>query len=361
MASLANRVMLELRLSSRRQFTAVSLLLLLIMIVIAACGIGAVSIPIEKMIAAIYVSFSFSNEVVLTELESTVLYAIRLPRVLLAIAVGACLAISGAAMQALFRNPLADPGLLGVSSGAALFAVASIVLGQNLLTSAHQDLVPYLLPLSAFCGALLSTEFIYRLAQQRRELQVATLLLAGIAINALAGVGIGFMTYLSDDRELRAMTFWQMGSLGNASWDLLLVFIPLAAISLWLLLKLPRKLNLYLLGEVEASHLGVNVQRLKRLTIVATALGVGASVAIAGGIGFVGLVIPHCVRLMFGPDNRWVLPMSCILGAILMLSADIFARTLVAPAELPIGLVIATIGAPFFLILLQKQVRGGRL
>ena len=361
MASLASRVRLELKLSSQRQYFAVVLLFILATTAVFASAIGAVVIPVEKIFRALIASVQFSSQAILTELETTVLYSIRLPRVILAIAVGACLAVSGAAMQALFRNPLADPGLLGVSSGAALFAVASIVLGQSFFSNQYQAIAAYLLPACAFFGALLSTVFIYQLARVRQRLQVATLLLAGIAINALAGVGIGVMTYISDDRELRAMSFWQMGSLGNASWELLLPFMPLVFISLWLLLKQSKKLNLYLLGEVEAAHLGVNVQRLKRLTIVATALGVGASVAIAGGIGFVGLVIPHCVRLLFGPDNRWVLPMSCVLGAVLMLVADIFARTLVTPAELPIGLVIATIGAPFFLVLLQQQVRRGRL
>jgi iron complex transport system permease protein len=278
---------------------------------------------------------------------------IRLPRTLLGLAVGAVLALSGVAMQGLFRNPLADPGLVGVSSGAALGAAVAIVAGAS-LGGLPEPFQPYLLSICAFAGGLGVTAIVYRLGRRDGHTSVSTMLLAGVAMTALAGSIIGLFTYLADDASLRTLTFWNLGTLNGASyarlWPLLLVC---AAVILWL----PRRakaLNALLLGESEARHLGIEVERLKRELILCIALGVGAAVAAAGLIGFIGLIVPHLVRLLTGPDHRVVLPASALAGASLLLFADIFARLIMAPAELPIGIVTVFIGAPFFLFLLVR-------
>lgn len=282
-----------------------------------------------------------------------ILGQIRVPRTLLGLAVGAVLALSGVAMQGLFRNPLADPGLVGVSSGAALGAAIAIVAGAS-LGGVPDAIAPYLLSIFAFAGGLIVTAIVYRLGRREGQTSVGIMLLAGVAMTALAGSIIGLFTYLADDASLRTLTFWNLGTLNGASyarlWPLLLVCV---LVILWL----PRRakaLNALLLGESEARHLGVEVERLKRELILCIALGVGAAVAAAGLIGFIGLVVPHLVRLIAGPDHRVVLPASALAGASLLLFADVFARLVLAPAELPIGIVTVFIGAPFFLFLLVR-------
>ncbi|MFC0711269.1 FecCD family ABC transporter permease [Azorhizophilus paspali] len=276
---------------------------------------------------------------------------IRLPRTLLGLAVGSVLALSGVAMQALFRNPLADPGLIGVSSGAALGAALAIVAGVGESPEAS----PYLLSASAFAGGLAVTALVYRLGRRDGRTRVATMLLAGLALGALAGAAVGLCGYLADDTALRRLTFWNLGSLSGASyarlWPLLLATLGVA---LWL----PRRagaLNALLLGESEARHLGFDVEWLKRELVFCTALGVGAAVAAAGLIGFVGLLVPHLLRLLCGPDHRLLLPAAMLGGASLLLFADLLARLLLAPAELPLGIVTALLGAPFFIWLLRRE------
>lgn len=282
-----------------------------------------------------------------------ILGQIRLPRTLLGLAVGAVLALTGVAMQGLFRNPLADPGLIGVSSGAALGAAVAIVFGSAFggLPPAFE---PYLLSASAFAGGLAVTTTVYRLGRRDGQTSVATMLLAGIALTALAAATIGLFTYLADDATLRTLTFWNLGSLNGASYARLWPLLMIAAgVALWL----PRRaaaLNALLLGESEARHLGFSVEALKRELVFLTALGVGAAVAAAGLIGFIGLVVPHLIRLLSGPDHRVLLPASALAGASLLLFADLLARLLLAPAELPIGIVTALLGAPFFLFLLVR-------
>ncbi|CAK9887460.1 Hemin transport system permease protein HmuU [Pseudomonas fluorescens] len=287
------------------------------------------------------------------EQAELILGQIRLPRTLLGLAVGAVLALSGVAMQGLFRNPLADPGLVGVSAGAALGAAVAIV-GGSWVGGIPEAFAPYLLSLCAFLGGLGVTALVYRLGRRDGQTNVATMLLAGIALTALAGAAVGLFTYLADDATLRTLTFWNLGSLNGASyqrlWPLVLVAV---LVSLWL----PRRaqaLNALLLGESEARHLGIEVEKLKRELVFCTALGVGAAVAAAGLIGFIGLVVPHLVRLLAGPDHRVLLPASLLAGASLLLFADLIARLALAPAELPIGIVTAFIGAPFFLYLLLR-------
>ncbi|SDT27678.1 FecCD family ABC transporter permease [Pseudomonas oryzae] len=280
---------------------------------------------------------------------------IRLPRALLAIALGTVLALAGVAMQGLFRNPLADPGLIGVSSGAALGAALAIVGGSLLGWQPAAWLAPWLLSACAFAGGLLVTALVYRLGRREGQTRVATMLLAGIAVSALAGAVIGLCSYLADDATLRSLTFWNLGSLNGASYARLWPLLPVCLlVALWL----PRRaaaLNALLLGESEARHLGFDVERLKRELVLCVALGVGAAVAAAGMIGFVGLVVPHLVRLLTGPDHRRLLPAAALAGATLLLLADLAARLLLAPAELPIGTLTALLGAPFFLYLLSRE------
>nr|WP_178119448.1 iron chelate uptake ABC transporter family permease subunit [Pseudomonas lalkuanensis] len=316
-------------------------------------ALGPVSLPLgETLRAAMRLAgLPFSGEGL--EQAELIVGQIRLPRTLLGLAVGAVLALSGVAMQGLFRNPLADPGLVGVSSGAALGGAAAIV-GGAALGGLPDAFAPYLLSVCAFAGGLGVTLLVYRLGRRDGQTSVATMLLAGIALTALAGAVIGLLTYLADDATLRSLTFWNMGSLNGASYSRLW---PLLIVTLFVVCWLPRRakaLNALLLGESEARHLGFDVERLKRELVFCTALGVGAAVAAAGLIGFIGLVVPHLVRLVAGPDHRVLLPASALAGGSLMLLADLAARLVLAPAELPIGIVTALIGAPFFLYLLVR-------
>ena len=326
---------------------------ILVLAIWLSLALGPVSLPLLDTLRAALRMMGLPVSAPGLEQAELILGQIRLPRTLLGLAVGAVLALSGVAMQGLFRNPLADPGLVGVSSGAALGAAVAIVAGAS-LGGVPAAFEPYLLSFCAFAGGLGVTALVYRLGRHDGQTSVATMLLAGIALTALAGAAIGLFTYMADDSTLRSLTFWNMGSLNGASyarlWPLLIVAL---AVSLWLPRR-ARALNALLLGESEARHLGFEVERLKRELVFCTALGVGAAVAAAGMIGFVGLVVPHLVRLLSGPDHRTLLPASILAGASLLLLADLVARLALAPAELPIGIVTAFIGAPFFLYLLLR-------
>ncbi|RWB79749.1 iron ABC transporter permease [Mesorhizobium sp.] len=288
--------------------------------------------------------------------DRLIVYDIRLPRVILGVLIGAALAVSGAVMQGLFRNPLADPGLIGVSAGSSLGAVAVIVLGATALAPITSALGTLALPLAAFCGGLATTLVLYQVATRHGQTSVATMLLAGIALAALAMALTGILIFMADDRQLRDLTFWQLGSLAGATWQKIGSVGSIIVLALAAMPFLARGLNALALGEATAGHLGIPVQRLKYTAIIGVSAAVGASVAVSGGIGFVGIVVPHLLRLAIGPDNRYLLPASALLGACLLLLADAVARTIVAPAELPIGIVTAIAGAPFFLwILLRKR------
>ena len=316
-------------------------------------ALGPVSLPLFDTLRAALRLMGVPIQGQGLEQAELILGQIRLPRTLLGLAVGGVLALSGVAMQGLFRNPLADPALVGVSSGASLGAAIAIV-GGVALGGLPEFLGPYLLSFCAFVGGLAVTALVYRVGRRNGQTHVGVMLLAGIALTALAGSIVGFFTYLADDATLRTLTFWNLGSLNGASyarlWPLLVVT---AGVALWL----PRRakaLNALLLGESEAGHLGINVEGLKRELVLCTALGVGAAVAAAGMISFIGLVVPHLVRLLAGPDHRVLLPASVLAGATLLLFADLIARLALAPAELPIGIVTAFLGAPFFLYLLLR-------
>lgn len=330
------------------------LLVFLLLMMILALGIGAVAIPPLQVLSILAEQLGLPVSSAADPGHVTVLMEIRTPRVALGVLIGAGLAMTGATIQGLFRNPLADPGLIGVSSGAALAAVTVIVLGATTFQGLRTVLGAYTLPLAAFIGSLLVTSLVYRLANIDGRTDIATLLLAGIAINALMGAATGLLTYAANDAQLRTLTFWLMGSLGSATWVQVFTALVLILLPVLVLPFFASALNAVLLGEAEAGHLGFNLERIKQLLIVLVALIVGTAVALTGVIGFVGLVVPHLLRLAFGPDHHLLLPASALLGASLLLLADLVARTVVAPAELPIGIITAILGGPFFLWLLNR-------
>jgi iron complex transport system permease protein len=287
-----------------------------------------------------------------TTQQALIVGQIRLPRVLLAAVMGATLGISGAAMQGLFRNPLADPSLIGVTAGASLGAALVIVTGGGLLQG-YTGLT--LVSGGAFAGGVIAVLFVYRLATSPNGTSVATMLLAGIAITALAGATSSLLEFFADNDMLRRISLWKMGGLDGANYPRLLLA---ALVGVALLVALPRyaqALNALLLGESEARHLGIQVDHVKVALITWVAIGVGTSVALVGTIAFVGLVVPHMIRMLAGPDHRYLMPASALAGALLLVVADTLARVLVAPTELPVGVITTVVGVPFFISLLRKR------
>ncbi|GKT12558.1 MAG: heme transport system permease protein [Thiomicrorhabdus sp.] len=295
--------------------------------------------------------FTLSLSDLITELsaqQSMVLWEIRLPRLMMAAVIGAGLAISGVALQALFRNPLAEPGLIGVSSSAAFGAVFVIVLGGTL----WQEVSVWQISAAASVAASVSTVLLYSISTRHGHTDVALMLLAGVAFNAIAGAMTQLLITFSDDSQLRSALFWMMGSMANLSWPTVWMvtgLVSLATIALW---RLVNPMNAFLLGEKTCMQMGYDPKWFKWQVMGFSALIVGASVSVVGVIGFVGLVVPHIIRLWIGADHRLVLPLSAIGGAVLLVLADLLARQLIFPAELPIGLLMALLGGPFFLMLL---------
>lgn len=309
---------------------------------------GAMSLPAADSLLSVWDiawGTAYSN---LLEYQQLVVWDLRLPRTVLALLVGAILAQCGAVMQGLFRNPLADPGIIGASSGAALAAAVAIIFLPAWMASVG-------IPLAAFFGALATTLLVFKLAQSEKGTSVIMLLLAGVAVAAFGGAVMGFLNVIANDQALRDITLWQMGSVAHASNGSLLLCLLVLLFNGWYYQRHAQCLNALLLGEAEARHLGIDIERLKIKLIAVTTMGVGVTVAVAGMIGFIGLVIPHLIRMLTGPDHRSLLPLSALLGALLLLFADIAARLMMAPSELPVGLLTAVIGAPFFALLLIKQ------
>lgn len=328
------------------------LILLLFVVAILAAAIGSAGIPLHRIAAAFGLAAPDPANV---GRDQIILWSVRLPRIAIAAMVGGLLAASGTVMQGLFRNPLADPALVGVSSGAALAAAATIVVADK-FAEAHILTIPFeILPVMALLGALIATAALYRLATREGKTSIAIFLLGGLAIAALANAAIGLLVFLADDRQLRDITFWMLGSLSGATWSKAATVLPFFLATVIALPFIARGLDLLVLGEAEAFHSGVHVERLKKFSIVLIAAAVGAAVSVSGVIGFVGIVVPHLLRIVIGPGHKMLLPASIILGAALMVGADILARMLAAPAELPIGIVTAVVGAPFFLALLLRQ------
>lgn len=289
----------------------------------------------------------------LLPVERVVLYDIRLPRLVLGALVGASLAVSGAVMQGLFRNPLADPALVGVSAGAGLGAITAIVLGVSAPWLAFTGI--YLVPITAFIGGWGSTMILYQVSTRRGRTSVATMLLAGIALGALAGGASGVLVYIADDAQLRDLTFWGLGSLAGATWAKVAAVAPIIIVALLATPFLAHGLNGLALGEAAAHHMGISVQAVKNAAILNVAAATGAAVAVSGAIGFVGIVVPHLLRLATGPDHRMLLPNAALLGASLLVLADVISRIAIAPAELPIGIITAILGAPVFLWILLRR------
>lgn len=328
---------------------------LLVVALFLSIGIGAVAISPATIGRLVIDALGFDLAWSTESRDTLVFWSIRLPRVVVGCLVGASLALSGAVMQGLFRNPLADPGLIGVSSGAALAAVSVIVLGGGVIGALHPELRIFALPVAALFGGLICMTIVYRLGTIAGRTMVATTLLAGIAVNAIAQSGVGFLVFLSDEQQLRDLSFWTLGSVAGITWQALIPAGTVMLVPMVLMWRLIGPLNAMLLGERESFHVGYAPERVKRQAIVLSAVAVGAAVSVSGIIGFVGLVVPHIVRLIAGPDHRYVLPGSALLGAGLFLLADLVARTVVLPAELPIGVVTALIGGPFFIWLLIRR------
>ena len=288
----------------------------------------------------------------LSLLEKEVLLNIRAPRVALAVFVGAALGVAGATLQGLFRNPLADPGLIGVSAGGALGAVLSIVLLQTFSNDNNMGI--FLIPSSAIFGSLTVIGIIYIITSGFNKSGIMYMLLVGIALNAIATVGIGFLTFISSDSQLRNITFWMMGSYGSANWILLLPTIFVISASTIILISISRKLDIMQLGEIEAYRVGVDIKKTKMIIIISTAIMIGASVSLSGIVGFIGLIVPHLVRLLGGANHRYLLLGSALMGVIISVNADLFSRIVIQPAEIPIGLATSALGAPFFLWLVLR-------
>jgi iron complex transport system permease protein len=323
---------------------------LLVVAAVASLALGAFEIPPRSVVGILFDRAGIDLGLPFTPAQDAVLWQIRLPRTILGVLVGGALGIAGACLQSAFRNPLAEPAVIGVSSGAAVGAVGAIVLGTTFLGTRT-------IPALAFVGALVAVLVVYLAARSYGRTEVVTLILTGVAVSVIASAATGLLTYLADDEELRGIVFWTLGSLAGATWSTVGAVAPIIAVGVIGLACCARPLNLLTLGDREAAHLGVHVDRVRLVVIVLSALVTGAAVAVAGIVGFVGLVVPHLIRLIVGPDNRVLLPGSVLGGAALVLLADLLARNLVVPEELPLGVVTALIGGPFFLWLIRRTRR----
>ncbi|GAA4322903.1 iron ABC transporter permease [Mucilaginibacter gynuensis] len=326
----------------------------LVIAMLLALAIGAVHIPLPILIELLLSKTGITKPAAGSQFE-TILFVVRMPRVVLSLLVGAALGISGAAVQAIFRNPLAEPGLLGISAGASLAAVFVIVLQASFFTVLGGIFGYYVIAIGALTGATLTAFLIYQLSSTNGRPQIATMLLMGIAVNALCTAVTGLITANAEESELRNITFWMLGSLSGATWELIYAIFPFVMASLILLPLQGQKLNAFVLGERQAEQLGVKTKSVKRTVIMLSTMAVGACVAVSGIVGFVGLIVPHLVRLMGGVNNRFVLPASAILGATTLCLADLLARIVTAPIEQPIGVITALIGSPVFIFILLRD------
>ncbi len=358
MAGFAASATLHGRLTlSRPTLLGLGLLVLLLLSVVANLRMGAVAISSADLMAVLTGARPADPS------AEMVLMGIRGPRMIAAMAVGAALALAGAAMQALFRNPLAEPGLLGVSTGAALGAAGWLVAGGTaaaMVPTALASLLPFGLPLMGFLGAVVAITLVLALGAGRRGQDGALLmLLIGIGVNAVGGAMIGAASYLATDTELRALSTWMMGSLAQVEQTVLVPALLLLGLAMAGIVATARSLDLLALGEAPTRHLGLDTDHLRRRLGLLVALIVGAAVALAGIIGFVGLIVPHIIRLIAGPGHRALLPLAALGGAVVLSLADLVARLVALPAEVPVGIVMAMIGAPAFLALLLGRMRGG--
>lgn len=329
-----------------------SLLLLLIMATIALY-MGVYEFEKHSFFAIFQAIFNNDNSIPAS--DKYVLLELRLPRIVMSILVGSALAVSGTCLQGMFKNPLASPDLIGITSGAMLFAAISIVLGSHLKPYIPEVFHFSMLSISAFLGALLTMTIVYRISTSNGKTNVIVMLLSGVAITAIGFATTGFLIYISKEEQLRDLTFWNLGSLGGATWTKNAILAVIILIAFSFLITKGKALNAMMLGERDAQHLGVPVEKIKKRIVVLTALLVGTCVAFTGNIGFIGLIVPYILRLLFKSNYHIILPMSAIFGSILLLTADTISRTIVPPSEIPIGILTAFMGAPIFIAILIRN------
>ncbi len=325
------------------------LVVALLVLVPVAAGIGAYPVPVGDVLGSVQHRIGLGG----TELDrvaESVLWNVRFPRIVLALLIGASHGCAGALMQGVVGNPLAEPGVIGISSGAAVGAVASIALGLNFLGT-------WTVSVAAFVAGLATVLLVYLMSRSGGRTEVVTLILTGIAVNAFAGAVIGLFLFFADAAAIQQITFWQLGSLSQATWPKVLAVLPCAALGLVVAPLYARRLDLLALGERPARHLGVDVERLRITLVFVIALLTAAAVSVSGIISFVGLVVPHLLRMAAGPGHRFLVPASALLGAVVLLAADLAARTVASPAELPLGVLTALVGSPFFFWLLRRTRR----
>ncbi|MDX3849570.1 iron ABC transporter permease [Streptomyces sp. AK02-01A] len=321
----------------------------LIVLCLLSAGTGAYHIPLADVLASVQHRAGLGGAA-LDRVGESVLWNVRLPRVVLALLVGASLGCAGALMQGVFGNPLAEPGVIGISSGAAVGAVASIALGLSFFGN-------WTVTVCAFAAGLATVLLVYALSRSGGRTEVVTLILTGIAVNAFAGALIGLFIFFADSAQITQITFWQLGSLAQATWPKVLAVLPCALAGLAIAPFHAGKLDLLALGERPARHLGVDVERLRTVLVLVVALLTAAAVAVAGIITFVGLLVPHLLRMAHGPGHRFLVPGSALGGALVLVAGDLAARTVAAPAELPLGVLTALLGSPFFFWLLRRTRR----
>lgn len=329
-----------------------SSILLLIALAIGALFMGVYDFGGKSPITALGEVISGNPNVSLS--EKYVIWDVRMARIVMAILIGSTLAVAGTSMQGMFRNPLATPDLIGITAGATLMAAITIVLGSFIRHLLPEFLQFSLISIAAFIGALLTTIMVYKMSTTQGKTNVVIMLLSGVAISALGFACVGFLIYLSKDEQLRDLTFWNLGSLGGATWTKNGILFAVMVVSYSFLIHRGKALNAMMLGEKDAEHLGINIEKIKKQIVVLTALMVGSCVAFSGTIGFVGLIVPYILRLIFKSNYQIILPMSAVMGSVLLLVADTFSRTIVAPSEIPIGVITAFLGAPVFIAILIR-------
>ena len=334
--------------------------LLLAMISIISIAFGPVEISLKEMFEIIFYNLGLLDSNIaasFTQIQEVVFLNIRLPRILLAIFVGVALGTSGAILQGLFRNPLVDPGFIGVSSGAAVGAMIAIMFSQVISYYFLDFLIPFILPLFAMTGAFSTTFLVYKMSKIYNKTNIMAMLLSGIAINALAGSIIGLFISISSDAQLRSFTFWTLGGLDSADWSIIYLSFFFIFIPFIMVYRMKNQMDVFMLGDAESQHLGLNIELLKKKIILISSIMVGISVSFTGMIGFIGLVTPHLVRLCIGPNHKYLIPGSALLGAILLTLSDFICKTVISPAQLPVGVITSAIGAPFFVWLIINQKR----
>ena len=341
---------------SRQGIIGLSLLVLLLVCFVVNLSVGNVSVPISHVFGSLIEKVGIQTDLKITDIEYHVVYNIRFPRAVYSCLIGAGLAVSGAALQGIFRNPLVDSALIGISTGASLFASLFIL---------FNGLVPWLiffnegfsLSIVAFAGGSFVAFIVYRLSLSNGEINSLTLILAGIALNALTAALTGLLTFFATDDELRDLTFWTLGSLGSANNDSVLLLLVFTLVPMTVIFFQAKALNVLALGESNALYMGYKVKTIKMLVIICSTCMVGSAVSMAGVIGFIGLVVPHIIRIVSGPNHRLLLPFSAFFGAILLSVADMISRTILPPTEVPIGIITALMGTPIFIAIIFKHKR----